>query len=384
VKVTVDPTNSNSPLVVTDSVVFETNGNIQDVDLVAWGQDAHFFVGDKIIEGLSYPYTIVAAEGETIDWIDDKPYVIYGWAVIDSTGILNIGPGVSVHFHQNSGLWVYRGGAIHVNGELDSLVTFQGDRLEKDYDDLPGQWDRIWINESAANSEFNYAVIKNGFIGIQAETTIGDMGNTLIINNTIIQNMSLWGLFTLAYRVISANSLFVNCAEKTLFLTVGGSYDFRQCTFANYWTSTVRLDPSFGISNNLTLTGSDGNPIQYTGDLSKGYFGNCIIYGSNQEELVFSDDGVSQFNYKFDHCLLRTILPITDTQFYKICYRNNSPDFVGIDSANYRIDTLSPAIDKGSLEVINTSQIDIVNDLDGNSRISDTAPDLGAYEFIPQ
>ena len=42
VEVTVDPNNQNTPLVVTDSILFETNGNLQDIDLVAWGQDAYF------------------------------------------------------------------------------------------------------------------------------------------------------------------------------------------------------------------------------------------------------------------------------------------------------------------------------------------------------
>lgn len=383
IKVTVNPTGSNSPLVITDLVVFETNGNFQDVDLVAWGQDAHFFVGRETIEGLSYPYVIVAEAGDTVFWEDDKPYVIYGWAVVDSTGVLTIGPGVNIHFHQNSGLWIYRGGSIHVNGERDSVVSFQGDRLEEEYRDLPGQWDRIWINEGSLNNEFNYAVIKNGFIGIQAETTESDMGNFLIINNTIIENMSLWGLFTLAYRVVSTNSLYINCAEKTVFISVGGDYDFRHCTFANYWSGTVRLDPSFVLSNNLTLSGPDG-PVQYSGDLQKAYFGNCIIYGSNSEEIILSDDNQSQFNYQFDHCLLKTEMAVSDTQFYLDCLRNSDPLFVGIDSNNYRIDTLSPATGIGDLEIINTSVFDISTDLDGNSRVSDTGPDLGAYEFIPQ
>src|ERR1035437_6319023 len=38
VKVTVNPNNQNTPLVVTDSILFNTNGNLQKVDLVAWGQ----------------------------------------------------------------------------------------------------------------------------------------------------------------------------------------------------------------------------------------------------------------------------------------------------------------------------------------------------------
>jgi len=42
VEVTVDPNNTNTPLIVSDSILFETNGNLQDIDLVAWGQDAYF------------------------------------------------------------------------------------------------------------------------------------------------------------------------------------------------------------------------------------------------------------------------------------------------------------------------------------------------------
>ncbi|OQX73151.1 MAG: hypothetical protein B6D61_12845 [Bacteroidetes bacterium 4484_249] len=363
IKVTIDPNQINSPLIVSDSLVFETNGNIQDVDLVAWGQDAHFFVGNKHIQGLSYPYIIVAEENETVDWIDDKPYVIYGWAVIDSTGILNIGPGVDIHFHQNSGLWVYRGGSIHVNGELDSVVTFQGDRLEYEYRDLPGQWDRIWINESSTNNEFNYAVIKNGFIGLQAETTIEDMGNTLILNNTIIKNMSRWGLFTIAYRVVSTNSVYANCAENTLFLSVGGSYDFRHCTFADYWNHSVRLDPSVIISNHLIVYDAEGNQIKLLGNLERAYFGNSIIYGNIEEEIILAKDEQVSFNYQFDNCILKTQTDISDPAFYINCKANDDPLFVDYYENDYRLDTLSPAIDIGSLEIINSSPIDISLDI---------------------
>ncbi|MCF8378378.1 MAG: hypothetical protein K9H49_02305 [Bacteroidales bacterium] len=384
IKVTVDPTLSNAPLVVTDSVVFETNGNIQDVDLVAWGQDAHFFVGNKRIEGLSYPYTLLAEEGETINWQDDKPYVIYGWGVVDSAAQLIIGPGVDIHFHQNSGLWVYRGGNIIVNGEKDSLVTFQGDRLEYEYQDLPGQWDRIWINEGSINNEFNYAIIKNGYIGLQSEILISDenLQNALILNNTIIQSMSRWGLFSIAYNIVSTNSVFADCAENTLFISVGGNYDFRHCTFSNYWTGSIRQDPSFTLSNNLIVQDGQGNFITYLGNLNA-YFGNCIIWGILDEEIVFSNDESTEFNYVFDHCLLKTLENISDEGLYPGCFKNNDPLFVDYTINDYRLDTLSAASDRGSIDVINNSIFELSNDLDGNSRISDEAPDLGAYEFIP-
>ena len=63
---------------------------------------------------------------------------------------------------------MYRGAALNVNGELDNEVIFQGDRLEAEFDDIAGQWDRVWINTGAA-SNIKYAHIKNGFVGLQVE-----------------------------------------------------------------------------------------------------------------------------------------------------------------------------------------------------------------------
>ncbi len=387
VKVNVDPTNVNNPFIISDSILFSTNGNLQDVNLVAWGQDAHFIVGDSELAGLNYKYKIVAGEGETIYWEDDKPYVVYGWAVVDSAGQLNIGPGVDVHFHQNSGLWVYKGGNIQVNGEIDSVVTFQGDRLDYQFRDLPGQWDRIWINEGSEDNVFNYAVIKNGFIGLQAETLESSTGNYLILNNTRIENMSRWGLFTMFYNVYSTNSIYANCAENTLFLSVGGEYDFRHCTFANYWNTTNRQEPSFTLSNHIIVYDANGQPILKQGDLNA-YFGNSIIYGNLDEELLFAYEEGTDFIYEFDHCIVKTEMEAGDENYFEDsfvnCFKNVDPNFVDYTENNYRLDTLSGAIDSGSIMVVDESVIDIKFDLDGFLRIEDTAPDLGAYEFIPE
>ena len=42
VEVTIDPTNTNTPYLVSDSIIFTTGSKIQDVDLIAYGQDAYF------------------------------------------------------------------------------------------------------------------------------------------------------------------------------------------------------------------------------------------------------------------------------------------------------------------------------------------------------
>jgi len=48
VEVTVDPTGQNMPMVVQDSILFSTNANLQDVKLIAYGQDFTLIKGQTI------------------------------------------------------------------------------------------------------------------------------------------------------------------------------------------------------------------------------------------------------------------------------------------------------------------------------------------------
>ncbi|MCF8396887.1 MAG: hypothetical protein K9G58_01895 [Bacteroidales bacterium] len=371
IKVTVDPNDEDSPFVVSDQLLFNINGNEQDVDLVAWGQNAYYIIADTHVEGLP-PYKIVAHEFSDTTWDSRKPYLIYGYAVVDSNAILRIEDSARIHFHNNAGLWVYKGGSLKVNGTRERPVTFQGSRLDFAYRDVPGQWDRIWINEGAVNNEINYAIIRNGFIGLQAETLQETMGNELIIKNTIIENMTGIGLFTRLYNVTAENLLIDNCGNYGLALTIGGNYDFRQSTFANYWTNSVRQTPNL-FFNNFYF---DQNETAHAFDFDA-YFGNCIIYGRNDEEFDFEKDDGAAFHYAFDHCLLKTEKEINDPQHYIECFKNEDPLFVDPSIFDFAIDTLSPAIDRGKMEIA----LEIPEDILGNSRLE--SPDLGAYEFVP-
>ena len=49
IKVIIDPNDENSPFVVDDKIVFITNGNKQDIDLVAWGQNAYYIIADTYV-----------------------------------------------------------------------------------------------------------------------------------------------------------------------------------------------------------------------------------------------------------------------------------------------------------------------------------------------
>ena len=129
IEVTVDPNNSNTPLILEDNLVFVTNGEEQRVNLAAWGRDAYFH------GNLGSLFTLDCDE----IWNSDKPHVIYGLVAVDSCCTLTINQGTEVYFHNNSSLLVYKG-TLNVNGTTTSRVTFQGDRLESFYDDVAGQW----------------------------------------------------------------------------------------------------------------------------------------------------------------------------------------------------------------------------------------------------
>ncbi len=376
VRVTLDPANQNNPLIINDSILFYTNGNEQKVKLVSWGQDAHYILADHHVQGLP-PYKIVAGENEYVRWQNDKPYVIYGYAVIDSAGMLEIDPGVRIHFHSGGGMWVYRGGSIAVNGTADEPVTFQGDRLEEGYDNLPGQWDRIIINEGPTDNYFNYAIIKNAFIGIQAEPLREYTGNTLFINNTKILNMNGMGLYTKAYRVRAANSVFGNCGAYTAALTFGGDYDFRHCTFATFYGYNSRTTPAL-LLNNYTID-QDQNPVPV--DLINAYFGNCVIFGNAKDELELDFVDLAMSEYQFDNCLIKTERDLATEERFAHCLANENPYFADSTENFYPDTIISSLVNIGSMDVINTSLIDISEDIEGVSRTSDEGPDAGAYEF---
>ena len=375
VDVTLDASGTNNPLIIEDHLIFFTNGNEQIVDLVVWGQDAHFYHADTYIQGFP-PFSIIDCNDE---WFNDKPYVIYGYAVVDSACSLTIHSGVNVYFHANSGLWVYRGGHLTVLGELDDRVYFQGDRLEPFYDDIPGQWDRIWINEGPNDNVFNWAVIRNSLVGIQAETFPLDPNaptttNKLILNNTIIENASALGLLTRNYKIDANNLLVANCGQYCVALSGGGEYNFHHTTIANYWSYGTRQTPAFVMTNSY----QDINGDVQVRDITTSRFWNNVIYGSNQNEFLIEIDQAASAIYSFDHNVLRTNESTSGPEFDGTStWVNQSPGFVSSYNADFHLTSSAFARDKGV-----PSNSEATLDLDGVWRNDDGMGfDLGAYEY---
>ena len=376
-EVTIDPSSNSTPYILTDSLVFNTGGKKQDIDLVAWGQDAYFHTANTYGEIINandttrFYYHLLDC---SIPWINDKPHVIYGYAIVDPGETLTINEGCNVYLHNNSGILVgnpfsnFVGGSIKINGALGNEVTFQGDRLDPWYRDIPGQWDRIWLMPGSINNEINYAIIKNGNIGIHSDT-VYNSSPTVEISNTIIKNMSGIGILGQGSNITATNTVISRCGQYAVACNIGGNYNFTHCTFANYWNYSNRNTPSILLNN--YYEGADGNI--YVRDLEEANFTNCIIEGSLSTEISFQEQELGQFNYNFDHCLIK-LDPTTNTEnsHYENSIINQAANFEDEYEGDFQLKENSPAIDAGNITVN-------FNDINGNTR---NIPDIGAYEFI--
>ena len=372
VQVSVNPSQSQ-PLLFKDSVEFESDGNIKNVKLIAIGQDVYLHKPDVFLSnGLSF--SIMGKEYTDTVIPNDKPHLFFGYTVIDSTCRLTIKAGTHLYFHNNAVLWVYNGGSLIVKGDYKNEVTFQGDRLEPDYKDIPGQWGKIWFSRGSLNNSIDWAIIKNGNIGIQADTVVTPGIPTVKITNTIIRNMQAAAIFGQGARIWSSNCVFANCGQYVAALTLGGIYKFEHCTFANYWSgSSARTTPTIAL-NNYYISNSNFYIIR---PLDSAYFGNCILTGDIDEEIgIDSSVHGGKFSYKFENCIIKTARSVSNGVYYKNVYNNVNPDFKSTYDNDYHLNASSPAIDKGYSNLLN-------KDLENKVRPNGALPDLGAYEYYP-
>lgn len=369
VEVTVDPTGNNLPMVVQDSIEFSANASLQDVDLVAWGQDFHLIKDARL---------------KTTTWTADKPYLVYNYAYIDSGEVLTIEPGAKIYFHSKAGMYVK--GKIKALGEAGRPVLFQGDRLEDVYQDVPDQWNGLLLFSGSHDNVFNYAEIKNANIGLQVGNIEDDGYATVELANTKIYNHAYAGIFALKSEIKAYNCLIANCGYYAAALLIGGDYNFYHTTIANYWggyANSTRSTSSLVLSNVLIIDQTSGESISYVGDLKSANFYNSIITGNinsgNELELGVTEEAA--FNYSFNHCLMQLsdTFDISDTDNFAEIIKGDDPRFKDpYKKMNFELDTLSPAKDAGFKAIGQQFPLDILN----QSRISDSGPDLGAYERI--
>lgn len=392
IQVNVNPQNPNTPFIIRDKLIFEINGNTQIVNLEAWGQNAYYHRPTSAIkfkDGTYLSYSIigelsnaVTGSGNNFTLKTDKPHVVFGYLVVDSAQKLMVPAGAKFYMSYKAGLWVYSDGEIKIKGTLGNEVTFNSARTEPEYYNEPGQWDRIWINEGSTGNEIDYAIIKNGFVGVQAELTSNTGTLTLSkprklkITNTQIHNMSLWGLYSFAYNIYSYNNVISNCKDNGLNISFGGNYTFLHCTFANYFDKgdKPRTTPNININNyyeDLVLP------------MDSCYFGNCIIDGKLDNEINIDLKSNTSYtpNLQFSNSWLKTTINLSDVSRFIDIRTGNSITYIAKESFNFKPQTgqnnfLKNFIgSKALLDVIKVPQ-----DLLGTNRNSSLVT-VGAYEF---
>jgi len=378
-EVTVDPDMplSTSPFIIQEFLKLDINGDEQQVLFEAWGQNANY-LPNRFAQGET---SVISCELGDLVFEDPKPYVIYGWLLIDSCNVI-LPPGTRIYVHggvtrseeslREEGLiGVLPAGKITANGTIDDPVIIEGDRQEQDFENKLGQWNGISINGSKGN-RLSHTIVKNAIDGIAVS-----QGAELILEGAQIFNTSRFGILAIDSKIEATNSLIHTNGANSLALVQGGEYRFEYCTLANFGNEAeaLLLDNTICLDDECETT----RPAQLTSR-----FTNCIIAGDDDDEIALSrenNSSGSEFNYFFQNSIV-VIDELTDgfPNFFESCSRCDNVDvreeklFLDQEKSNYHLDTMSVA-------EMNARPIsDILFDLEGNMRDSES-PDIGCYEF---
>lgn len=353
IQVRINPLDSNSPVLIQDSIQFITNGNIQYIYVDAIGQDVHIWRKMAVTKDSVITNT--------------KPLLIFDSLVVKKGATLTIDEGVTIFLKDNAYIDIH--GNIEANGSISKPITIRGARFDKiesniPYDNVPGQWGGIFFYPNSYNNIFKNVHIRNAIGALTFyRSDISKKKATLV--NTSVQNTSLYGVRATNCNINATNCLFANSQGASVELR-GGEYSFLHCTIANYYSWGNRTKES------LVLTSSND-------PLGKCDIINSIIYGSVSKELAIGQN-VSSMNYQFINCLIKGV-ETNEAHFSNVIW-NKDPLFKNINnnkdySYNFELTEGSPAINNADKAYSASAPTDIK----GKSRLSDTNPDIGCYEW---
>ena len=393
--------NPDNSYLYEDRIVFDSGTNTQDVNLITLVKDAVFLFPEQSSDGTVETLNLgtedepILIEGfylndNQLNFTNEKPYVIYGYAAVAPNKTLTVEPGARIHFHRDSGILVANTasmksiGLVSSDPELmENQIIFEGDRLEPSFADVPGQWGTIWLTAGSTNHEFSYTTIKNSIVGILMDSNDGD--RTLSLKNVEIYNTSNVGLLARTGDIYGENLIINNSGQSSLSCSLGGKYNFIHSTFVNYWTNNFRIFPAVSIDNVLQI----GENEFITSDLIEANFINCIVYGNEARELIFTQSQEAAFNFNFKNSLIRFDDPngnfeddlnydFLNESLYLNIVRNQNPSFLNTTLNDFNIETdVSGADGIGDV----AEALTVPFDGNGTSR-NVSAPDAGAYESI--
>jgi hypothetical protein len=371
--VKVDPTNANTPFIIEDKLIATLNGNDFSVPLIAYGQNAHF-ITDSVLA--------------TQTWLTDKPYVVFGYAIVDSAQTLTIPAGCRVYMHANARLFV--DGTLIARGTKQDSIIFQGDRLDRayfGYEGYPGEWGGIYFTQHSRGSILEHVILRNGGNGAQgapaaliqlAPDSVRDAGAPqLTLSKVILENSIGYGLLSFGGTIRATNCLIHSCGANALALVQGGDYQFEYCTIATYGNAKIAHNdnPSAIILNYYVASQTE----TFVGPLSA-RLRNCVVGGSLTNEFVADsiEYSASPAQLSVESCVLkgeqqklRPWVNGSNLQFIS----NSTPGYDSLFRAPFKND-YHPAA--GSPLIGSAAPSSISEDLDDRYR---SAPsDVGCYQ----
>ena len=401
--------NEETTFLYTDKIEFDSGDKLQTVELVTLVQDAIFIKPDRslpdniketlVLNGVPQPdlQGHLLATPEELHWTNEKPYVVYGFAHVPNEQTLTIDAGARVHFHADSGLIIDNTAVLNINGsasateELENEVIFEGDRLEPEFADIPGQWSGVYILSGNPANSINHLTIRNAALGIFLQRIDDNTTPFVNINNSQIYNSAAFGILSRHAHIIGTNLVINNAGTASLALTQGGEYDFKHCTFSNYFNSFEQT--AVGINDYFD---DDETGFRFVSDLDA-RFDNCIMYGSTNYALSMerTEGSTAAFSCRFNTCFIKLhdfsnlledgeLYPFTGNKTELADYTgsliaensNRQADFWDPQNNNLRI-----GLDSDAKDVADDAISALVPlDLAGVSRNEDGFPDIGAYE----
>jgi hypothetical protein len=372
--VRIDPTAGNSPFIVEDQLIATLNGKDYSIPLIAYGQNAHYVVDSEITSSTS--------------WETDKPYVIFGAAVVARGVTLTIKEGCRIYMHANARLFV--DGTLKAIGTKKDSIIFQGDRLDRSYfgyEGYPGEWGGIYFTGKSTANELEHVIIKNCGNGaqgvypaaIQVSPDLVHASTAQVsLKKVIIENSIGYGLLSFGGSVNAENCLIHSCGATALALVQGGKYRLEHCTIATYGNNKIaHTDNPVAIITNYF----EKNKTETDTGALDAIIRNTVFAGSLTNELYADRLGSATTSLVLEYCVIKAekskIAPwVTATN--NVRYTTDAtPDALFADAQKFDFHP------KASSILINTGGPSTVNsDLDDETRPGGTgAADIGCYEL---
>jgi hypothetical protein len=375
VSVTVNPNNSDNPVLVEDAISFTCGSVQQKVVLNAIGQDVILMKNRRISSD-----SLLTAQ---------KPFLIMGDLTVDSLKTLTISAGCKLYFHKDGNLKVK--GTLIANGSFEKPILMRGDRLDSikfdihfPYNNIWGQWGGVTLKGAGHHHLLQHVYMNGGAYGILATNSDMNQTSDIKIEYSRIHNFTTTGLKSENCNLDVSNTEISNTGSYCVYIK-GGKHSFIHCTIANYF-------------NNSDLAGLIKNSRDKTPALlimnmercapMESNFQNCIITGSVENEFSLATLFPETYNGNFESNYIKRMAPLTTPQFKNTkWFAKNDTIFKVIQYLSkkdmyfdFRLDSVSKV--RGLANKVIAAKYPL--DLLGNDRNIGNSPDLGAYQWMPQ